>query len=36
VDDTQPILFEANRPFTFVIRELSTGVILFMGYMEQL
>jgi serpin B len=36
VDDTQPILFEANRPFTFVIRERSTGVILFMGYVEQL
>lgn len=29
----QPIIFNANKPFLFVIREKSTGVILFIGKM---
>ena len=28
---TRPILFKANHPFIFLIREKSTGTILFMG-----
>ncbi len=37
IETSMPIIpvFNANRPFVFVIREKSTGVILFMGKMGQ-
>ena len=31
--ELQPIIFNVNKPFLFVIREKSTGVILFIGKM---
>jgi serpin B len=33
VNPSQPVLFRADRPFMFVIRENSTGAVLFMGKM---
>jgi len=30
-----PVLFEANRPFIYLIREKSTGAILFIGRMDE-
>lgn len=30
-DREEPVVFHANRPFVYVIREISTGVILFVG-----
>jgi len=31
IDDPVPVMFVADRPFLFVIRENSTGVVVFMG-----
>jgi len=31
--EPQPLIFSVNKPFLFVIREKSTGVILFIGKM---
>lgn len=36
VGPTQPIYFHVNRPFIYVIKEKSTGAILFMGKMGSL
>jgi serpin B len=31
----QPILFRADHPFVFAVRDLRTGAILFLGRMER-
>lgn len=36
VDPSQPIPFHVNRPFIYIIKEKSTGAILFMGKMGSL
>ncbi len=35
IPNKAPVVFKANHPFIFIIKDNSTGTILFMGYMAQ-